>query len=72
MGRSAQVTLGGDIMNWYYVYLFGLVVGVLIFYIGGVSGKAKKPELWSIVFGVFWPVTLPFLLWLVFKETSKK
>ncbi len=55
-------------MNWFGLYVIGFVLGVLVFYYGGVRGKAPKPEMWSLVFGAFWPITLPLLVYLVFKK----
>lgn len=44
------------------IYAAGLVVSVLIFYYGSVRGRSNNPELWAVVFGAVWFITLPLMI----------
>ncbi len=55
-------------MIGFEIYVIGFVLGVLVFYYGGVRGKASNPEIWSVVFGALWPITVPLLIYMVFKK----
>jgi len=59
------------------VYLIVFALSGLLFYSGAIRGRARKPEIMSVLFSLFWFITLPLLLWQVikaFKEdrTSKQ
>ena len=55
-------------MTWYEIYLLGLVLTVPFYYWGAVRGKAKTPELMSLIFGAFWFITIPMLIYQLFKK----
>lgn len=52
---------------WIYIYLVGFSISGVVFYNGAIRGKAKRPELWSVIFSMFWFVSIPLLVWQVFK-----
>lgn len=49
------------------VYTIMLTISVVLFYFGGVKGKAKNPEFNALLFGMFWFITIPLLAWNVVK-----
>lgn len=44
------------------IYGIGFVVSVLVFYQGGVRGKARNSELWALLFGAVWFITMPLVI----------
>lgn len=50
------------------VYLVGFALSGVVFYNGAVRGKARHSEIWSILFSLFWFVTIPLLVWSVVKS----
>ena len=49
-------------MRFLEIYLWGVVFWTVVFYAGGVRGRAKKPQLWAALFGLFWVVSAPLLI----------
>lgn len=58
-------------MAIFAVYLTGLVLTTTFFYYGGVRGKAVRPELWSVIFGLVWPISLPLVIVFVIRAFKR-
>jgi hypothetical protein len=58
-------------MNLYLIYLCKMIVTTLFFYYGGVQAKAAHPELWSVVFGLVWPISVPLIIWFVIRAMQR-
>ena len=49
-------------MTYFYIWLAGFAVATVIFYHGALRGKARYPEIFSVLFGLVWFITLPLVL----------
>lgn len=54
------------------VYLFGLTVGVTMFYLGSVRGGSKHHPLWSLLFGAVWFITIPLVIISAIKKINEE
>jgi len=50
------------------IYLWGVIAGVLFFYTGARRGHARDPEMWAVIFGLLWFITIPVVIWKVLFE----
>lgn len=54
------------------VYLWGAFLFTMFFYAGAIRGKARNPQIWSVVFGLLWFITVPLVVFQVWKAFRKE